>query len=239
MIKGIIFDYGGTLDSQGEHWSHVLRRGWQASGLCVPDEEFRRVYVIGERTLAQHRIILPQDDFHAVLLKKTRISLEALDPAFLAAFAESEGLGRQEAVERLAQSIANHCDQAARRCIEASRPVLEQLSARYPLCLVSNFYGNIDSVIRSYGIRQYFSHIIESAVVGVRKPNARIFMLGVVALGFEPSEVLVVGDSLIKDILPAESIGCHAVWLKGPAWDDSDKQSTHPFISALSEIKMP
>ena len=25
-IKGIIFDYGGTLDTRGDHWSEVLAR---------------------------------------------------------------------------------------------------------------------------------------------------------------------------------------------------------------------
>ncbi len=27
-IRGIIFDYGGTLDSRGDHWSHIIREAY-------------------------------------------------------------------------------------------------------------------------------------------------------------------------------------------------------------------
>lgn len=227
MIRGLIFDYGGTIDSRGEHWIHVLRRGWKAAGLEVPEDEFRQAYITGERTLARERIILPQDDFHTLLYKKAKIALMALPQQWQPTDADMN-----------AKAIADYCDASARACVDEARPIFEGLYERYPLCLVSNFYGNVDAVLRAYGIRHCFRHIIESAVVGVRKPDPRIFMLGVVALGFEPQEVVVVGDSLKKDILPAESIGCHTAWIKGPGWDDRDEASTHPFITSLSQLEI-
>jgi putative hydrolase of the HAD superfamily len=93
---------------------------------------------------------------------------------------------------------------------------------------VSNFYGNIDEVLRDYGIRDLFKGIIESAVVGVRKPNPTLFRLGVDALELNADEVLVVGDSLRKDIEPAEKLGCHVLWLKGKGWTAEEDQQTHP-----------
>ena len=124
--------------------------------------------------------------------------------------------------------------------VNAARPVLEKLSARYPMVLVSNFYGNVEEVLRDFNIRQYFNGIIESAVVGVRKPDARIFMLGVVALGLEPEQVLVVGDSLRKDILPARSIGCQTAWIKGRGWtpeeDAAEDSALIPALASLPEL---
>lgn len=105
--------------------------------------------------------------------------------------------------------------------------MLEELHERYPMMLVSNFYGNIDEVLRAYGIRHLFKGIIESAVVGVRKPNPTLFKLGVDALELEPGEVLVVGDSLRKDIEPAEHLGCQVLWLKGKGWTDEEDAQTH------------
>ncbi|MDE5675782.1 MAG: hypothetical protein K2I44_10640 [Muribaculaceae bacterium] len=32
-IKGIIFDYGGTLDTGGDHWSEVIWKAWQEAGV--------------------------------------------------------------------------------------------------------------------------------------------------------------------------------------------------------------
>ena len=204
MIKGIILDYGGTLDSRGVHWSEVLWQGYRQAGVPVEKEVFRSAYVEGERALARERIILPQDDFHTLLLKKVELELGFLPEHY-----------DQPTRERWTRLIADYCDSAARDCINEARPMLEWLHQRYPMMLVSNFYGNIDEVLRAYGIRHLFKGIIESAVVGIRKPNPTLFKLGVDALELQPGEVLVVGDSLKKDILPAESIGCHTLWLKG------------------------
>ena len=209
-IKGIIFDYGGTIDSRGDHWSEVIDRAYRASGLVIEREAFRDAYVFAERKLARERIILPGDNFHVLMLKKIRIEMEHL----VSCGVIPESLLSDGTVER----VSFECYESARRCVAEARPVLEALAARYPMVLVSNFYGNVDEVIRDFGIRHLFSGVIESAVVGVRKPDPRIFMLGVVALGLEPSQVLVVGDSLRKDIEPARSIGCSVAWIKGKGW---------------------
>ena len=226
MIKGIIFDYGGTLDSRGVHWSEVLWQGYCQAGVPIDKETFRNAYVEGERALARERIIMPQDDFHTLLLKKVEVEISYLPDKPDA-----------EVQDRWIKEIATYCDDAARECIEEARTILEQLHERYPMMLVSNFYGNIDEVLRSYGIRHLFKGIIESAVVGVRKPNPTLFKLGVDALELEPDEVLVVGDSLRKDIIPAEHLGCHALWLKGKGWTEEEDLQTHPnTITSITQV---
>ena len=140
----------------------------------------------------------------------------------------AHGLLPAEHAEEMALAVAAECDAQARACIAEALPVLEILSARYPLMLVSNFYGNVNSVLRGYGIRHFFKGIIESAVVGVRKPNPTLFKLGVDALELAAADVLVVGDSLKKDILPAESLGCQVLWLKGKGWTADEDEQTHP-----------
>ena len=211
-IKGIIFDYGGTLDSRGVHWSEVIWEGWQRAAIAVTKEQFREAYVHAERALAKSQIILPEDNFLELMRKKVKIELEFL------------GIFTPERCE----SIARYCYDSARECVEESRPVLEALSARYPLVLVSNFYGNVSAVLSDFDLLRYFPRIIESAVVGVRKPDPAIFRLGVEALGLPAEEVLVVGDSLKKDILPAESIGCQTAWIKGKGWTADEDAQTHP-----------
>jgi putative hydrolase of the HAD superfamily len=227
-VKGIIFDYGGTIDSRGDHWSEIIYEGYQAAGLEVERNTFRDAYVFAERELARVRHIEPQHNFADLLLIKMRIELGWLAERDIVAKAD---------IEALAVKIADYCYKYARTCVEEARPVLEALSEQFPMVLVSNFYGNVDSVLRDFDLRRYFNGVIESAVVGVRKPDARIFMLGVVALGLKPEEVLVVGDSLRKDILPAESIGCMSAWIKGRGWTADEDAATHPTqISGLTEL---
>ncbi|MCM1517652.1 MAG: HAD family hydrolase [Pseudoflavonifractor sp.] len=231
-IKGIIFDYGGTIDSRGVHWSEIIWDGYRQSGIDVSKEDFRDAYVYAERELARTRHILPHHNFHDLLLIKMRIELQEL---------AGKGIIPTEGIEEKAATVARYCYDSARDCVEEARPVLEQLASRFPLVLVSNFYGNVESVLDDFDLRHYFRSIIESAVVGVRKPDPRIFQLGVEALGLQPDEVLVIGDSYKKDILPAESIGCQVLWIKGKGWTADEDAVTHPnIIKSLSEVaKLP
>lgn len=220
-IKGVIFDYGGTIDSRGTHWSEIIWDAYCAANIEIPKETFRDAYVYAERELARVRHIMPEDNFHTLLLKKMRIELGWL--------ADREMIDPSD-VERYAEATASYCYRAARESVEEARPVIEALAGRFPLVLVSNFYGNVEAVLADFDLRRYFKAVIESAVVGVRKPDPQIFRLGVEALGLNPGEVLVVGDSYKKDIVPAESIGCRVAWIKGKGWTAEEDAVTHPAI---------
>ncbi|MDE6489260.1 MAG: HAD family hydrolase, partial [Paramuribaculum sp.] len=158
-LKGIIFDYGGTIDSRGVHWSEIIWDGYKNCNAGVEKSVFRDAYVFAERELARVRHILPNDNFHDLLLKKIEIELKWL--------ADNKFIGA-DSIEKYTAPIADYCYRAARNSIEEARPTLEVLSERYPMMLVSNFYGNVDSVLRDFDLRRYFKGVIESAVVGGR-----------------------------------------------------------------------
>ena len=223
-VKGIIFDYGGTLDTNGMHWFHVFRQMYVYHVPDIVEVQLREAYVYAERYLAMHRVIEPDDDFLALLRKKVAIQTEYLRMTSLVDV----------------DKVAADCDAYVRINMEKTRKVLDVLSVRYPLVLVSNFYGNIHAVLRGYGLDGYFREVVESSVVGVRKPDSRIFSLGMETLEMLPDEIVVVGDSYGKDIVPAHSLGCHTVWLKGQGWSTSEESSSvtcaDAIVSDLSEI---
>lgn len=229
MIKGIIFDYGGTLDTEARHWSEVLWEGYQASGVSVTKEQFLTAYIYAERELARIPYIQPTDTFYNLLYKKVDLEFDNL---------------KQQGVEFSAQQlatyieeIAKYCDSVARKQVKQNIPILEELSKIYPMVLVTNFYGNINSVIKEYGINTYFTDVVESAVVGVRKPSPQIFTLGVEALKLQSHEVVVIGDSYSKDIQPALEAGCQAIWLKGESWQGKEEKiEYHRTIYTLKEL---
>lgn len=228
-IKGIIFDYGGTIDSRGVHWSEVIWDAYQHAGVPVDKQTFRDAYVEIERELARTRHILPDHNFFDLLLIKMRLELQWL---------ADQGKIDQSIVESKAQETARYCYDAARECVEEARPVLEAIEAKkIPMVLVSNFYGNVEAVLKDFGLRHFFKEVVESAVVGVRKPDPAIFALGVEALHLPADEVLVVGDSYRKDILPARAIGCQTAWIKGKGWTaDEDAQTDDCIIPSLNAI---
>ena len=116
--------------------------------------------------------------------------------------------------------------------------MLEELHGHYPLVLVSNFYGNIEAVLNDYLMRDLFKSVIESSVVGVRKPDPKIFALGVEALNLPAEKVLVVGDSFDKDIVPAHSLGCVTAWFKGETWEEKhhDESLARLIIKDLEDL---
>ncbi len=224
VVKAIIFDYGGTLDCRGDHWAVIIRRAWQAAGLDVPLDDFCRAYIYGERALAAEGVVAPTDTFLELMRRKAAFELECL------------GLYSEE----LAEAIAQYCYRHARECTAEAAEVLQALGERYRLALVSNFYGNLKSVLADFGLLQFFPVVVESASVGVRKPDPRIFGLALEALGIEPAEALVVGDSVSKDILPAQSLGCEAVLIKGEPWFYEKEQTARcKAVKSLKELLLP
>lgn len=81
------------------------------------------------------------------------------------------------------------------------------LKEQYKLLLVTNFYGNIQAVLADFGLEGMFQSVIESAVVGVRKPDPAIWAMGMDAAGEDAGAIIAVGDSVSKDILPAKELG--------------------------------
>ena len=74
----------------------------------------------------------------------------------------------------------------------------------------------------------FFSSVIESSVVGVRKPDPAIYQMGVDALNLPASQILVIGDSFSKDVVPAKKVGCKVVWLKGEGWGNEEIDESLP-----------
>ena len=270
-IKGIIFDYGGTLDTRGDHWSEVLWQGYEHFGIGVADDEevepgvsihkqaFRDAYVYGERALAVNPIVTPDFHFEDILREKLILELsflagkelletgkndaekqaklgndsDASSESLLLSLSDSE-------IHQIAVDMAHYINAKTLDLLQENKQVLEHLKqAGYPMVLVSNFYGNINQVLKDAEIDGYFKEVIESAVVGVRKPNPAIFALGVCVLDLPASQVLVVGDTYGKDIIPAHKLGCHTLWIKGLQWEEKQVDESIPdgIIRKLSEME--
>ena len=199
--KGYIFDYGGTLDTGGVHWRQVIWDTYVRHQVPVSEQQFREAYVFVERQLGSQPLIQPDFTFRQTLELKIRLQLEYLI---------QNGLS-PSATDKYHAAMVDELYAMVQQTTAHSLAVLRQLTDG-PKVLVSNFYGNLSMVLREFGFDGCFVQVIESAVVGIRKPDPRIFQLGIDALGMSPEEIVVVGDSLENDILPARELGCRAIW---------------------------
>lgn len=227
-IKGIIFDYGGTIDTNGIHWGEVIAGQYARAGIALERDIYRDAYVHGERTLARLPIIKPEDTFHTLLRKKIALQFEYL----------KEHSEPSQFTSEKADEIADGCYNKVLETLATSRTIVGRLSEQYPLVLVTNFYGNMPVVLKEFGLDNCFGSIIESSVVGIRKPDPALFALGVDALKLQASEVIVIGDSYRKDIYPAATLGCKTVWLKNICWAEEPIIEGYAPTAIINDISL-
>jgi putative hydrolase of the HAD superfamily len=77
--------------------------------------------------------------------------------------------------------------------------------------VVSNSNGSIRDVLESTGLARHLAFVIDSAVVGVEKPDPRIFALALAAARVSAAEAVYVGDLYSVDVLGARAAGIDAV----------------------------
>ena len=127
---------------------------------------------------------------------------------------------------------------------EDTTPTLKVLlSQGYRLGLVSNAAddNDVQLLINQAKLRPYFEIILTSAVLGIRKPNPRIFQEALKYWGVPPDRAIMVGDTLGADILGARNAGIFAIWVTRRA--DTPANHAHRYtiqpdavISTLSEL---
>jgi HAD superfamily hydrolase (TIGR01509 family) len=193
--RAILFDFGGTLDADGTPWKERFYPIYREEGVDWDFHTFARLFCAADESLNEEK--LHEVDYAGTLLEQVSRVLRGGD--------------RQD--DRLARRIAERFHIDSLQCLERNKVLLEELSARYRLGIVSNFYGNLEILCEEIGYRKFFDTVIDSACVGVSKPQPAIFQVAVAKLGCLPEQVLFVGDNPLRDMAPAKALAMPHVWL--------------------------
>ena len=115
-----------------------------------------------------------------------------------------------------------------------AQDTLAFLAARYPVVAVSN--GNAD--VHRVGIGQYFKHSLSASVLGIAKPDARIFHAAAGLLQVPPHAVLHVGDDATLDARGAMDAGLQAAWFNpaGDVWPHDRDSPPHATVGSLTAL---
>jgi putative hydrolase of the HAD superfamily len=142
------------------------------------------------------------------------------------------GLPPDEALQQ--QLIASsHRSANWRRILPDTRSILLGLKQQYRLAVISNSDGGIQDAVSAAGIADCFECIIDSAHVGVEKPDPAIFRAALDAMQVQVSECVYIGDVYAIDVLGARSVGMRAILID--PFDLCDHEDC-PSISSLSEL---
>lgn len=91
----------------------------------------------------------------------------------------------------------------------------QTLHDTYQLAVISNNFGNTRGWCDEYGLSPLLEVIIDSTVLGIAKPDARIFETALSELGVMPSQAIYVGDSYSADMVGGKNAGMRTAWLVG------------------------
>jgi putative hydrolase of the HAD superfamily len=194
--RAILFDFGGTLDDDGLHWPLRFHAAYREAGGELSYRDFEAVFKTIDRDLAE----LPK-----IRTMGQRAAIAATTALLVERVPDGESVNVIRIIDTLHTAVLT--------TIARNRPMLERLAARHKLGVVSNFTGNLEPCLAELGIRQYFSSLADSALVGVTKPDPRIFHVVLDELKAAAEDTWMVGDNPEADIRPATALGMHTIWL--------------------------
>ena len=93
---------------------------------------------------------------------------------------------------------------------------LLESASNFENCLITNGRSKDQwGKIRLMEVDSKLDHVLVSEDMGIWKPDPRIFERALDLTGAQPSESVMIGDSLQADIAGAASIGIGAIWING------------------------
>jgi HAD superfamily hydrolase (TIGR01509 family) len=96
-------------------------------------------------------------------------------------------------------------------------------AAGITLVVVSNSDGTAEHGLAAVGLREHVHHVVDSALLGVEKPAAGIFLHALELAGAAPERTLHIGDLYDVDVLGARAAGVHGLLLDPYGdWPDVD-----------------
>lgn len=139
------------------------------------------------------------------------------------------GVGVEEsAFPALSQRLfARHAEKNLWGSVRArTAETLDELRRRgYRLGVISNADGRAEQALDAVGLRPHFELVIDSGLVGIDKPDPRIFHLAAERMGVQPHEAVYVGDIYEIDVQGARAAGMQAI-LIDPLWKWDDRDCT-------------
>ncbi|HEY1434767.1 MAG TPA: HAD-IA family hydrolase [Thermoanaerobaculia bacterium] len=191
-IRAVLFDAGGTLiHMDGERVS-------RAAAVPFDDRGFRAAEAAAVAAVRQLVLARP----------------ESRDAERIPLYFDTllQGLGIAEPGERRL-AAGRVADEHARanlwsRRADDSAETLETLRARgYRVAVISNADGRVRGLLEDAGLAPLLEFVVDSAEVGVEKPDPRIFHAATDRLGIAPSACAYVGDIYEIDVVGAAAAG--------------------------------
>ncbi len=218
-ITTLLFDFGGTLDSAGRHWSTLFADAAAECGVEILQPTFDHAFLAADRALNAEPGTGALGLYDHVL-RQTELLLTELKQA-------DPGLAMRVAA-RFVEDALVHLDRS-RLLLARERPARR-------IGVISNFTPNLPRIVRDVGLAPYVDVLACSDILGLRKPGHDIFHWTLTTLGVAARDCAMIGDSLTNDVMPAKTLGMTTVWLRGDrVFGKGDPSAADHTVSTLAE----
>ena len=203
-LQAVVFDAGGTLVRLDFEWLSAMLAGLgvaaPVAALCRAEVRGRRMYDLAMRS---PRLLAMAPAF-------SPLGSKAPTEAYFAGMLEAAGCRHPVLEEALARMFEKATPPSLLwgRAAEGARAMLDALPALgLRACCVSNSDGRAEQHLVTCGVRDGLEFVVDSHVVGIEKPDPRIFGIALERLGVEPHRAVYVGDIRSVDEVGAAAAG--------------------------------
>ncbi len=202
-VRAVLFDAGGTLiHMDGERVSRAVGRDHDTALFRRAESDavaaVRRFVLANPASIDAERVPLYFDTLLAGL-------------GFAAREDRRAAAGRVAAEHARANLWSRGADGAA----ETLAVLLER---GYRIAVISNADGRVRGLLEDAGLGRHLEFVLDSAEMGVEKPDPRIFHAATTRLALDPSACAYVGDIYEIDVVGAAGAGLVPVLIgDGPA----------------------
>lgn len=98
------------------------------------------------------------------------------------------------------------------------RELIAELRGKVKLGILANQPPECRSSLERRGVLDSFEIVGISEELELYKPDPQLYSWGVEQAGISPEKCVMIGDRLDNDVVPAQSVGMKAIWLR---WDSS------------------
>ncbi len=197
-----------------------------------------------EKIFREHKMQIPMDEFIPVyeeinlaywkLFRDEKITKEALRRGRL--LDTFSNLQREISLEHIDLLAISYIENLSENnfLFDGAIELLEYLQTKYKLHIITNGFDEVQyKKMRNSKIDGFFNTITNSEMVGVKKPNPKIFHFALEKANSLPHQSVMIGDNMEADIEGARSVGMQTVF-----FNYKKLPVEHPFtVTHLLEIK--
>ncbi len=227
-LRAVLFDAGNTLlrMNYAAIAGHLVSRGHEIPVEAIEESELR----------ARVRL-------DAGLARGVSTEGRSSQDSYLVYLLEGIGISDREEIEAAAEFRRTYNAPAGLFNVadpEALPAIRRLKSAGLVTGVVSNSNGRAHELLDGAGLAETLDFVIDSFVVGIEKPDPKIFRLGLESAGVAAHEAVYVGDLYSVDVLGSRAAGLGAILLDPRGfWGPRDCDTARTLVEATGLILDP